>query len=133
MNYISRCFTAYNGAFTESLIAAGFSADQARQFVEITVSFILYTVKNNDLKKTVEILLSDDPSQLLKMIDTDDIASKLGIESDQVSAGLAAISPVMKLVFIKNSNQIVDAAASLAWSSQSKLNTYGLRGFVNTH
>jgi hypothetical protein len=133
MNYISRYFVAYEGAFTQSLIAAGFSSDQARQFVAITVSCISHTIKDTDLKKIVEILLSDDPSQLLNEIDDHDIASSLGMEPGQVSSGLAAISPVMKLVLIKNSNQIVDAAASLAWTAQRKLNTYGFKGFVNTH
>ena len=124
---------AYEGAFTESLKATGFSDDQASQFVTATVSCILHTIKNTDLKILVEILLSDDPSQLLNSIDADDIASNLAMAPDQVSSGLAAISPVMKLVFIKNSNQIVDAAASLAWTAQRKLNSYGLSKFVNTH
>jgi len=133
MNYISRCFAKYDGAFTESLKAAGFSADHARQFVTTTVECVLYTIKHTDLKIIVKILLSEDPSRILNLIDIEDLTNTLAMNPVQVNSGMEAISPVMKLVFIKNSNEIVDAAASLAWSSQRKINSYGLSEFINTH
>ena len=60
-------------------------------------------------------LLSEEPSQLLRSINVEAIANKLGMDNDQVTAGLEAITPVISKAFSQNNNNHVGAAAALAW------------------
>ena len=117
MNFITNCFEEYGGAFSGSLKASGFSDDLAKEFLTEIASGVFYIIKNASLEKTIKILLSDDPSRLLNSINVKAIATKLGISTEQVTAGLEAIAPVMSQVFLLKSDEIVTATASLAWVS----------------
>ncbi len=60
-------------------------------------------------------LLSEEPSQLSKLIKVEAIAKKLGINHDQVTTGLEAITPLMcKALSQKNNDLGGGGAASLA-------------------
>jgi hypothetical protein len=117
MDFITNCFEEYGGAFSGRLKAAGFSDDLVKEFLTEIASGIYYIVKNTNLEKTIKILLSDDPSRLLMSINVKAIATKLCISTEQVTAGIEAIAPVMSQVFLLKSNEIVAATASLAWVS----------------
>ena len=117
MDFITNCFEEYGGAFSGRLKAAGFSDDLAKEFLTEIASEIFYIIKNENLEKTIKILLSDDPSRLLNSINVKVIATKLGISTEQITAGLEAIAPVMSQVFLLKSDEIVTATASLAWVS----------------
>ncbi len=98
------------------LKAVGIGDVLARQLLIETSSDILTTIKYIRLEKSIVILSSDYPSQLLSTIDIDNMAERLGISRQQVVTGLGAIAPVMSIVFKLRSNEIVAAAASLAWN-----------------
>ena len=66
MDFIKIYFDEYSSAFTGKLGDAGITGDLATQFLSETASAIMYTIKNTNLEKTIEILLSDNPSQLIK-------------------------------------------------------------------
>lgn len=117
MDFIKIYFEEYRSVFLLRLNNVNIVGDLAKQFLPETAKSILYTIKNTRLEKTIEILLSDNPSKLLDLIDIDALASALCISTEQVDLGLKAIAPVMSQIFILNSNEIVAATASLAWSS----------------
>ena len=117
MDFIRNYFEEYGDAFSGRLKASGFSDDLAKEFLTEIASGIFYIIKNANLEKTIKILLSDDPSRLLNSINVKAIAKKLAISTEQVTAGLEAIAPVMSQVFLLKSNEIVTATASLAWVS----------------
>ena len=117
MDFIRNYFEEYGDAFSGRLKASGFSDDLAKEFLTEIASGVFYIIKNASLEKTIKILLSDDPSRLLNSINVKAIATKLGISTEQVTAGLEAIAPVMSQVFLLKSDEIVTATASLAWVS----------------
>ena len=112
MDFITNCFEEYGGAFNGRLKTIGFSDDLAKEFLTEIASGIFYIIKNANLEKTIKILLSDDPSRLLNSINVKAIAKKLAISTEQVTAGLEAIAPVMSQVFLLKSNEIVTATLS---------------------
>ena len=80
----------------------------------------MYIIKTSPLEKTIQILLSDKPSRLLKQIDAGAMAIKMNMSTEQVSSGLGSIAPVMSQVFSLKSNEIIAATASLAWKSNDE-------------
>ena len=120
MDFIKIYFDEYSSAFTIKLELVGITGDLATQFLSETASAIMYTINKTNLEKTIEILLSDNPSQLLKTINVHEMAKKLGISSERVSSGLESIAPVVSLVFLLKCNEIVAATASLAWKTTDK-------------
>lgn len=117
MDFITNYFEEYGDAFSGRLKASGFSDDLAKEFLTEIASGIYYIIKNENLEKTIKILLSNDPSRLLNSINVKAIATKLGVSTEQVTAGLEAIAPVLSQVFLLKNNEIVTATASLAWVS----------------
>lgn len=128
MDFINIYFDEYSSAFTRKLEDVGITGDLATQFLPETASAIMHTIKNTNLEKTIEILLSDNPSQLIKTINVHTMAKKLGISSEQVSSGLESIAPVVSLVFLLKCNEIVAATASLAWKTTDE-NIDSVSGF----
>lgn len=115
MNFVKKYFDAYESAFTIRLKDAGIADDLASRLLAETSSDILSVIKKSRLEKSIVILLSDDPSQLLSSINIDMMAAKLGTSREQVVIGLGAIAPVMSMVFKLRSHEIIAATASLAW------------------
>jgi hypothetical protein len=121
MNFIKKCFDQYNSALTMYLNDAGIVGDLSKQFISETVLGIMYAIKNSSLDDVIVILVSDDPSQLLKLINVDGMANNLGISADEVTRGLEAIAPVMSMIFTFKSHEIVATIASLAWESKDDI------------
>ena len=117
MDFIKIHFDEYSSALSKKLEDAGITGDLASQFLPETASAIQYTIKNSSLEKTIKILLSDNPSQLLKSVNAHEMAKKLGINTEQVSSGLNAIAPAVSQVFSLKRQEIVAATASLAWKT----------------
>ena len=115
MDFIKRCFKDNSDAFSDNLKQVGFTEDSTQQFLSETVPALLNIIENSNLDKTLEILLSAHPSNLLNLINTHSMATKLNMESEQIISGLKAISPEMSRIFLLNSNEIIAATASLAW------------------
>ena len=115
MDFVKKYFDEYDSAFIMRLKDVGIVGDVARQLLTETSSEIMSLIKKTRLEKSIIILSSDDPSQLLSSIDIDTMANRLCISRKLVITGLGAIAPVMSLVFKLRSNEIVAATASLAW------------------
>ena len=120
MDFIRNYFEEYGDAFSGRLKASGFSDDLAKEFLTEIASGIFHIIKNANLEKTIKILLSDNPSQLLRLINVYEMATKLGINTEQTSSGLDAIAPVVSQVFSLKRHEIVAATASLAWQTKDE-------------
>lgn len=120
MDFINNCFEEYKSSFTKKLEDAGISGNASDAFLSETAARLLYIIKTAPLEKTIQILLSDKPSRLLKLIDADAMAIRMNMSAEQVSSGLQSIAPVMSQVFSLKSNEIIAATAALAWQTNDK-------------
>jgi len=120
MDFIKCCFEEKKATLTNSLKQAGLPDDITVKFLSETSTAIINVIEKSNLEKTIEILLSDNPAQLLQSINVQAMANKLEINTELVSTGLEAISPEVSKVFNANINEIVAATASLAWKTNDK-------------
>lgn len=81
MDFIKECFAEHVGTFAEKLKEVGFSADQAMQCLPETASGIIASMQNTGVENMMAALLSEEPSQLIKSVNVEAIANKLGDES----------------------------------------------------
>ena len=114
MDFLKECFEEHDGVLTEQLKGAGFSADQASQFLPEAASGILDSARDMDVAELSSQLVSDGPSQLLSAVNVDSIAEKLGMNPDLVTKGLAAIAPVLSQAFAQKGEGLMGAVSSLA-------------------
>ncbi len=114
MEFLNECFEEHGGALTEQLTAAGFSGDQARQFLPEAASGILESAQGLDVAEISQQLVSDGPSPFLSAVNVDAIAEKLGMNPDLVTKGLAAIAPVLSQAFAQKGEGLMGAVSSLA-------------------
>ena len=123
MDFINNCFEEYKSSFTKKLEDVEISGDASIAFLSETAARLLYIIKTAPLEKIIQILLSDKPSRLLKLIDADAMAIKMNMSTEQVIAGFRSIAPVMSQVFSLKSNEIIAATASLAWKTNDEFIT----------
>ncbi len=114
MDLIKECFEENGGALTEQLKAAGFSGDQAGQFLPEAASGIIDSAQGMNIAEITSQLVSDGPSQFLSAVNVNAIAEKLGMSSDLVTKGLAAIAPVLSQAFAQKGDGLLGAASSMA-------------------
>lgn len=114
MDLIKECFQEQDGAFTEQLKAAGFSTDQARQFLPGAASALLDSTQDKGVEEMTRQLSSDGPDQLLGAVNVNAIAGKLGMSPDLVGKGLSAIAPLLAQAFLQKGDGLVGAVTSLA-------------------
>jgi len=114
MDIIENCFKEHGGALIEQLTVAGFSVDQATQFLPEAASGIANATQDTGVEQITSRLLSGDPSELFDSVNVAAIAAKLGIDSDLVTKGLAAIAPVLAKTLSQKSDGLIGAVSSLA-------------------
>ena len=117
MDFITECFENHNQTFRKKLKSAGYTPEQIVVFLPEVASSMKASVQKSGADSLIAGLISNGPGQLLRSIDTNAIATKLGINSGQVIIGVNAITPALTQAFMQSSNNLVSAAASLAWSS----------------
>ena len=104
---------------TGYLMRAGFSSDQAREFLTTAASSILETFHHREIEEIIAAMGSAEPTRLLNTVNVNVLADKLGINAYLVRQGFETVSPVMARAFSTNSRGIVGAAASIAWGSDA--------------
>jgi len=114
MDFIKDCFEEHGDVLTKQLEGAGFSADQASQFLPEAASGILESAQGLDVAEISQQLIADDPSSLLGAFNADAIAEKLGMNSDLVTKGLAAIAPLLSQAFAQKGEGLMGAVSSMA-------------------
>lgn len=95
MSIIKECFEEYKNDFTDSLIKANFSPDEAAMFLPAACLSILKSSNSVGISQTMQILLADRPHQFLKKLDVPTIARNAEISFFQVTTGLQAITPTL--------------------------------------
>jgi hypothetical protein len=118
MNFLKSFFTEYDIALSELMDDAGFSAEQTKRFLPVAASGIADAFHNKEIEHIISAFGSRDPSLLLNEIDIDAIADKADMNSEQVTAALNAIAPLITHAFKHNSDGMVGAAISIAWESK---------------
>jgi lipase chaperone LimK len=114
MNFIKECFEEHDGALVDQLKGAGFSDYRAKQFLPEAATGILDSSQDTSVEQMTEQMVSGAPSQFLNSVNVEVIAEKLGMNSDQVTKGLAAITPVLAREFSQESDYLFGALTSLA-------------------
>lgn len=121
MNIIKECFDEHGGAFTESLENAGFSFEQARQFLPEAASSILDLTQDASAVQIITGLSSDGPSTLHNAINVDAIAEKLDMSPNHVTSGLEAIMPILSQAITDKGDGKLGLVSSLAGGSVDDL------------
>ncbi|MBT8436375.1 MAG: hypothetical protein KJP11_03305 [Gammaproteobacteria bacterium] len=117
MDFINECFNEHDGALVEQLKDAGFSSYRARKFLPEAASGILDSTRGSGVEQITENLMTGAPSQFLSSVNVAEIARKLGMSSDQVTQGLAVITPVLAQALSRKSNSLIGSmnSASMAF------------------
>ena len=114
MEIIKNCFKEHGAALIEQMTMARLSVDQATQFLPEAASGVLNSTQDTGVEQITTRLLSGDPSELSDSVNIAEIAAKLGIDSDLVAKGLAAIAAVLAKTPSQKSDGLIGAVSSLA-------------------
>ena len=95
MKYIKDCFLENTNTFTNGLIDANFSPDDAIKFLPEAVSSIQDYSDKTSFYQAMNILLTNRPHLLLRNLDVSMIAIKSEMSQFQVTTGLRAIAPIL--------------------------------------
>ena len=121
MEFIKYMINEHRGDLTESLSSAGFSADQAKNFLPEIASSISSACDKDGIESIVSGMTSGNYSQLLESINIGDIASKLGIHSELVSSGFESIIPALNNLFSTNGTGLPDTISAATIQSDGDL------------
>jgi len=114
MDLLKECFKEHDGALIDQLKGAGFSGYRARQFLPEAATGILDSSQDTGVEQMAKQMVSGAPSHFLSSVNVAVIAEKLAMNSDQVTKGLAAITPVLARDLSQESDCLFGALTSLA-------------------
>ena len=112
MDFINECFNEHDSALVEQLKDAGFSSYRAWKFLPEAASGILDSVRGSGVDQITEKLMTGAPSQFLNSVNVAAIARNLGMSSDQVTKGLAVITPVLAQALSQKGNSTLGSMNS---------------------
>lgn len=115
MNFIQEFFASNRVLLVDQLEIAGFTAEQASQFLPAVASSILKAFQHKEIEEIIATMGIDEPTKLLGAVNVSAIARNIGMNTYQVTSGFEVIMPVMARAFLNNEGGIVNAAASIAW------------------
>lgn len=108
MDVIRDFFNRHDSDLIRKLVSAGFSANQARDFLPEAVESILRSNQNTGIAVAITGLL-EEPSQLMSSINTVAIGQKLKMRPEQVESGLAVIVPELSQALSQKNKNIVES------------------------
>lgn len=123
MNFIQDFFANHRNDLMDQLVLAGFTTEQASQFLPAVASSILKAFQHKEIEEIISTMGIDEPAKLLAAINVSAIAQKTGMNTCQVTSGCEVIMPLMARAFLNNEGGIINAAASIAWGLPGKINT----------
>lgn len=113
MDFIKDLISEHSGTLIETLSGAGFSAEQATDFLPEAASGLTDMLGSADMTDVVSKLSSGDAGDLLSSINVADIATKLGLSPEMVSSGFESIMPLVTKVMSENGGGIAGALSSV--------------------
>ena len=108
MDVIRDFFNQNHSDLLRKLEGAGFTANQARDFLPEAVESILRSTQNTGIAVAITGLL-EEPSELMSSINTEAIGQKLKMRPKQVESGLAVIVPVLSQALSQKNKNIVES------------------------
>jgi len=122
MDIIKQLFEEHGRELTHRLEAAGFSTEQAGKFLPQAASGFEDSVQSTDLGSVISSLSTGSGEHF----NNENIAQKLAINSEMVSAGISAIAPVILPHIMQKNSALGATLAGLAsngslFSSAKKL------------
>lgn len=106
MDVISEFFDQNESHLMQKLEGAGFSVNQARDFLPEAAESILRSTQNTGIAQAITGLL-DDPAQLMDSINANEIVEKLKMRPERVASGFGVIIPVLSRALSQKRNGIV--------------------------
>ena len=123
MNFIQDFFANHRNDLMDQLVLAGFTTEQASQFLPAVAFSILKAFQHTEIEEIISTMGIDEPTKLLAAINVSAIAQKTGMNTYQVTSGCEVIMPLMARAFLNNKGGIINAAASIAWGLPGEINT----------
>ena len=123
MNFIQGFFANNRGDLIDQLALAGFTTEQACQFLPVVASSILKAFQHKEIEEIIATMGIDEPTKLLGAVNVSAIAQKTGMNTYQITSGFEVIMPVMARAFLNNEGGIINAAASIAWGLPGEFHT----------
>lgn len=114
MHLINQCFDEHGSILSKILQDAGFSIDQADNFLPEAALGIVESILRTSVFQTFSPLLSDYPSKSKITIDINTIAKKLDMSSGQVTSGLHAIAPILLRIYSQKREEIESVVPSVS-------------------
>lgn len=107
----------------DQLVLAGFTTEQASQFLPAVASSILKAFQHQEIEEIISTMGVDEPAKLLCAVNVSAIAQKTGMNTCQITSGFEVIMPVMARAFLNNERGVINAAASIAWGLPGEIHT----------
>lgn len=115
MNFVEEFFQDNGNDLLLQLQDSGFSREQAVRFLPEASASILKAFHHKAIEEIIAAISMAEPSRLLKTVNTQAIAEKLGMNAYLVRSGFETFAPAMARAFSSNRQGVVAAAASIAW------------------
>lgn len=112
MDFLMDCFEQHDGAYIEHLEVAGYSTEQARQFMPEAASRFAHCARNKGVGQITAQLAEIGLARFIGPRNLDAICERLGMDSTQVRMGLAAITPVLAQTIARKADRLSGAASS---------------------
>ncbi len=100
MNFIKDCFEEHGRVLMDELIGAGFTANQAIDFLPEAAFDIAESTRSTVVAQSIDNLLLDSSFILLNTINLEAIEKKSGLNSQQVVSGFEVIAPFFLKSFL---------------------------------
>ncbi len=112
MDFLTDCFEQHDGAYIEHLEVAGYSTEQARQFMPEAASRFAHRARNKGAGQITAQLAEIGLARFIGPGHLEAICEKLGMDSVQVRMGLAAITPVLAQTIARKADSLSSVASS---------------------
>ena len=120
MDLIKNFISENSGDLIGKLTSSGFDLDQAKQFLPEAASGLTEAAGKLDMSELMSSISSGDTSKLMSMVNIGSIASKLGMDADQVTSGLGSLLPSI-ISALKDGGGLGDAVSALSGGSAGGL------------
>jgi hypothetical protein len=118
MDAIEKCFSEHNKALLKRLITADLTIGEANRLLpEIELALYISCRQTSEFQ-TITRLFSKFCYEMSKSVDIDALATKVGIDAIQVTAGLRAIAPLLLQVYAENNHRRAQASAETNTETQ---------------
>lgn len=122
MEFLIECFEQHDGVYIEHLEVAGYSTEQARQFMPEAASRFTDCARHKGAGQITAQLAEIGLARFIGPRNLDAISRRLGMDYAQVKKGLAAITPVLAQSIARKADSLSGTASSTTPGSFDRTN-----------